>query len=264
MARKNPKVAVKAAKKIEVKKEDKLQNEALEGVIKKVDKLTKIVYSKTQSNQTTDAKNLVKIPVDASVGTIVPALSQGLGEGERTGDNVLASLTVKYALNSLAADDTTNPIACARVVRVMIGYCKDHPGTPPVDADFADLLRTDSTAANWTGSSTDEFKPVNMEKFAIVHDKKYLIGPSIGASQAAGVQTVNSFNSSNGAKNHATGFKQLFKNKRLTFNDTVSNFPQNAFYYIWAMSYRVDGGSDGTTIVPITLSFLADLTYKTY
>lgn len=216
------------------------------------------VHHNTLSNQAALGLEVQFAPVTATVGNLMPALVQGLGEADRTGDTVSGSLSVDYVVNALPYHATTNPDgAASRMLRVMIGYLKATPTTAPVTGDFDDLLRSDNTAIAWTGIPTDELRPLNHEKFTIIHNKTYQMGGPV----AAIATVVSTVNSSNQGHLHIRGHCNAFKDKKLTFNDTVSNFPQNAGLFIWSMFYRTDGSTEAATIVPYQLATMSNLRY---
>jgi len=142
----------------------------------------------------------------------------------------------------------------------MIGHLKKTPFTAPDTTALTSLFRFDNSAIAWAAAPDDEFMHVNTELFTVVHDKKYLIGPAVGALNGTLAPNL----CSNDAKSHITGYKKVFKNKHLLFEDATQNVPTNANYFIWAMSYRVDGVDDPITEIPIQLAFQSTLFFKTY
>lgn len=218
----------------------------------------------TKSNQAALGISFGYAPVTATVGNCMPATSQGLGEGERTGDTLNGSLDIQWVINALPYDVTTNPDAgVARIVRVMIGYLKDTPNTAPTTTvGFDDLLRDDNQAVPWTGIPTDEMRQVNRELFTIAYDKKFIMGANTALSVSGANDAQDSaINSTNEGRQHIRGRHTAFKNRILRYNDTESNFPTNAGYFIWAMFYRMDGTAEAATILPYQLAVLANLRF---
>jgi len=63
---------VRKATGMAVKKEDKVQNEALQILTKKVDAMNKIVYSKVHMNMLAGGLPVTDVPLTASVANVVP------------------------------------------------------------------------------------------------------------------------------------------------------------------------------------------------
>lgn len=171
-----------------------------------------------------------------STTSIVPAISQGVGDGQRIGNVInCKKLVVKYTLQALAVTavgGTNNFLALPFLCRVIVyrhRYATDDYGNN-------NILDIGGSSQN-LGSTPDLWiEPYNKKEYIIAYSKQYLMQP---IANNTGASTVAD-NVANGAKQFVTAKAIIPMPKRLYFNDATT-IPTNAGWFFAVACCNIDG-----------------------
>lgn len=189
---------------------------------------------------------------------IIPALSQGTGQGDRIGIKVMPkSMYLRYSVQAMSTTDSTtgvlntNPFKGVpfrvRVIVFRHKYAID---------DFAQSNICEIGNGNASlGSDIDTyFRPYNKAEYTIVYSKTHRMS-AIRHISGAGGATVTTENTPQNGVPFAIAKVNIPLPKTLLYNDTVvSNYPTNQNYFLAFAVVNEDSSVITTTQQRITIS----------
>lgn len=196
---------------------------------------------------------------------VLPAISQGTGDGARVGDEVRAqSLRVQgyVKLNVNAVDSSTKLPSVA--VRLMCVSFKNRPcysDASLAGSQLISLLQKGTTTTGFTGLLSDLYAPINTEGFTVHHDEVIYLNQTyiaaIGASQPSSRVPID-------AKDTVKfiDFYVKCKNRKLHYDEDFGTgiYPTN-FSPVMLLGYSYLDGSAADT-VSTNVGFQYDTTFR--
>lgn len=189
---------------------------------------------------------------------IIPALSQGTGQGDRIGIKVMPkSMYLRYSVQAMSTTDSTtgvlntNPFKGVpfrvRVIVFRHKYAID---------DFAqnNICEIGNGNANLGSDIDTYFRPYNKAEYTIVYSKTHRMS-AIRHISGAGGATVTTENTPQNGVPFAIAKVNIPLPKTLLYNDTVvSNYPTNQNYFLAFAVVNEDSSVISTTQQRITIS----------
>lgn len=188
---------------------------------------------------------------------IVPYMAQGLDTGGRIGNEITAkALTVKgHMIMTLANAGYSGSVRIG--VRMMCLTSKrykhidDLTTNPSLHLNF--LLKSGNAIQPFSGNIPDLYLPINREVYTVHYDKVQYITIPLIYTNAGAVDLVNSVK--------MFSFSVPCKNKKITYEDSLSNAPQN-WAPFWVIGYvKLDGSGPDTVLTNISCESISTLYY---
>lgn len=119
---------------------------------------------------------------------IVPAVTQGTGDSNRSGDQIRSkNLNVKgfvRLVTNEVADSTALPQVMVRLMVVSMKQCSSYNATAFGPA-LAQLLRKGNTTSAFSGVLSDLYAPINTDAWTVHHDQKFYLNQSYMNAQGS-------------------------------------------------------------------------------
>lgn len=197
---------------------------------------------------------------------VVPAISQGIQDNNRIGDQLRAqSLVIKGYLTMTQGLSTT--LANARIgVRLMLVCPKAYPSYDGATANAATwlgaLLKAGGSTFGFSGGSArDLFADVNTDAITCYYDKvHYLSMPYYNVATSVGLVTQD--------LRQSTKFFTIRKNLRnllLKYDATFGNaglYPTNKIMFLVAGYYHLDGSAADVATTVLNMAYDSYLNYE--
>lgn len=116
-----------------------------------------------------------------------------------------------------------------------------------------DMIKTGDTVRGFTGLISDLYLPINREIYTVLYDKvhyitmEYLVS-SVGSTNLR--DTTRMFN-----------VRLKCKNKKLRYEDSLSNYPQNWGPFMAIGYAKMDGSAPDVAVNGISLQNISTMTY---
>lgn len=168
----------------------------------------------------------------ANVRSLVPTLSQGVGEGQRIGNKISIRKVMLRGYITLMYNNV-NPFPpnypSQYNVRMFVGYVKGTPIVAPQAGDFGNLLRSGGGATDFSTDLMSLMRPVHSDYWTIKRQRKYKIGLASGTN--AGVLAGEQNNDFSLVKYFNMDITSCYK-KVLRYDDNDST-PQNQGLFLF-------------------------------
>ena len=212
-------------------------------------KLTSLSFALTNFNSTASSAG--------DVIRIIPRMSQGVGDGDRTGNQVtMRNFNVKGHINVIP---TGSDVARTRLlVRLMVVIPKQYPTNDVATAGLANwlpyVLKLGNTAQGLDGTIPSMYLPANTEMVTVLADKKIYLNSdyfsALGLENYSARYTTKFFN---------LNFK--VKNKVLKYDD-LGQLPLNYSPSLLLSYCFLDGSAPSTLSTAVSMSFISVLDYE--
>lgn len=235
-----------------------------------VKKVQKVIHKDVESKQACNIYPLTAfnsgINSTGDLIPIIPAVTQGIQDNNRIGDQIRAQkLVIKGYLTMTQGLSTV--LANARIgVRLMLVYPKMYPSYDGAVANAATwlgaLLKSGGTTHGFVGSTArDLFAPINTDAITCGYDKvHYLSMPYYNVATSVGLVTQD--------LRYSTKFFTITKNLRNSCYKYDSAFgsaglyPANKTWFLLAGYYHLDGSSADTVTTVLNVACDSILTYE--
>ena len=197
------------------------------------------------------------INAQTDVIQIIPASTQGLDAGSRVGNELtLKSFNIKgHYILSLANNAVS--ASCRIGVRIMILEAKRYKSYYDANISFTNhlpqMIRTGDTVRGFTGVISDLYLPLNREIYNVLYDKvQYVTMPLVLTATGTNdvVNTVRLFN-----------INLKANNKKLRYEDSLSNYPQNWGAFMCIGYAKMDGTAPDVAVNGISMETVSTMNY---
>lgn len=234
----------------------------------------KMVLSQLAENKQayhTTGNSLIKFNsgIDA-VGDLVqilPAVSVGVSENQRIGNQVRAKNLNVRGYVKLDINDTTDstklPHVLVRMMVITMKVCPSYQDAQTLASKIGTLLKKGGTTTGYTGLLQDQFASINTDVFTVHHDYKFALKQDfinvIGAAAPSTTivqdvsKTIKFFN-----------FNVKCKNRLLRYDEDVGSdiYPSNFGPFLVLGYTYADGSSADVLDTKVGLCFDSVLTYE--
>lgn len=188
-------------------------------------------------------------------------LSQGLGQGDRIGNEIRSRSTYfNFVLRPAPYSLSYNSIPTPQIVIIMFGKLKSARNYPPGASDFAKLWQAGDSSHAPYSNTLDVLQNVNKDWFTVYKTLTYKLG--YAQSNVQGGNSAYQFFQNNDYKFNIIGKINLTKYmpKIVKFNDSSLN-PTNDGLFMWVQCVPADG-STAANPIPAYMDYTLNYTYE--
>jgi hypothetical protein len=197
------------------------------------------------------------INAQSDVIQIIPASIQGTDAGSRVGNELtVKSFNIKgHYILSLANNQVS--ASCRIGVRILILQAKRYKSYYDANTQFVNhlplMIRTGDSVRAFTGVISDLYLPINEEVYEVLYDKvQYVTMPFVAT--AVGANDVR-----NTVKMFDIDLKTNYK--KLTYEDSLSNYPQNWGPFMAIGYAKMDGTAPDVAVNGISVESVCTMKY---
>lgn len=238
-------------------------------------RVKRIIYKSTETKQNVQTIGPVTLNVIPTAGTaqfqsncfnITPAIAQGVGASQRTGDKVnLTYARLKMHLNMV--DNQSQAAVMGLTCRAIVFSIKDYslsnstPGTIP-SVEVTNFFRYSTGSSGSFGNVLDILSPINTERFIVHHDKTFCLGSNaVPTAATTGYITGGTYYPS--VKFLSMSVQKGIKRLCFDENSLSPTMPLNHNLWVAVLCQASDAGTTtSTTFTPLQFSFSMDAHYK--
>lgn len=192
-------------------------------VKKAVNKMITNRFETKQQEFTSNSASIFHVINDARVFNLIPNFSQGVGQGERIGDQI--TMKKCYLGLNIYLDPTALEKDTPHYIDVYIFKCKKSNFIPPSATDMTRFLQKGNSADAYNGDAFDGLRKLNSSLFIL---KKHLRYNMINSATVTNLNGQSNFPSN---KSVIIDITKYFKKKQI-FDDTSTNQSINDNLYI--------------------------------
>ena len=197
------------------------------------------------------------INAQTDVIQIIPSNVQGLDSGDRIGNELtLKNFNIKGHYILSTANNTLSS-SCRIGVRMMVLESKRYKSYYDANIQFVnhlpDMIKNGDISRPFTGLISDLYLPLNREVYNVLYDKVHYITmevlvTSIGSTNIQ--DTVRLFN-----------INLKCNNKKLRYEDSLSNFPQNWAPFMAIGYAKMDGTAPDVAVNGLSMQNVSTMKY---
>lgn len=188
---------------------------------------------------------------------IIPASTQGIDAGSRIGNEItLKKFNIKgHYLLSTANNAVSS--SCRIGVRMMVLQAKRYNSFYDANISYGnhlpDMIRTGDAVRGFTGLISDLYLPLNREVYTVLYDKVQYVTMEVILSSTGATSTRDTVRLFN------INLKVL--NKKLRYEDSLSNYPQNWGPFMCIGYAKMDGTAPDVAVNGISLQNISTMEF---
>lgn len=200
------------------------------------------VYISYTSNQALNVLGVAASVYGNNAVYLLPQLSQGAGQGVKTGNEIkIRKAVVRGFVNLLPYNATSNPLSTPVHVKMWLVSFKTINSGLSTAINYANFFETGNLSASFQGNLLDMCFSQNKDLITVYKTKRFELGATY-ASTGGQVGTGGYFDNSRMSIPFYFDYSKHFRGT-LKYNDTATNVPENRNCWLITQVVMADGST---------------------